>query len=99
MSYLGILGEELFKKLSHIWNQHPAICQVAKFCEKKLSNLGAKNDLWLKKVFVIEFQKKYCHIWNEHLQICLISKFCKKKQKCVNYEPKTPYLGIFELKI
>ena len=40
--------------------------------------------------------KKLFHISNHHPEICLITKLPKKKtkQKCLNFGPKTPYLGI-----
>ena len=37
----------------------------------------------------------YRHILNQHPQICLFAKF--REKKCINLEPKMPYLGIFGL--
>ena len=41
----GFWGRTL-KNYCHIWNQHPQICQIAKFHEKtKMPKLGTKNAL------------------------------------------------------
>ena len=43
MPYLGNFGLEFKKCDCHIWNQHPQICLIAKFCGKtKCLNLGPK---------------------------------------------------------
>ena len=44
MPYLGIFGLEFQKCNCPIWNQHPQISLIAKFCEKtKISKFGTKN--------------------------------------------------------
>ena len=86
----------ILKKYCHIWNQHPQICLVARFCETaKMCTFGTKNALI--GYFWARIFKNYCHIWNQHPQICLIVKFCKKTQKYLNLGPKMPYLGILWL--
>ena len=40
------------------------------------------------------FSKKYRHISNQHPRICITAKV-REKLKCLNLEPKMPYLGIF----
>ena len=43
----GYFWTRTFKNYCHIWNQHPRICLVAKFCEKtKLPKSGTKNILF-----------------------------------------------------
>ena len=68
MAYLGIFGLEFYKYYCHIWNQHPQICLIAKFCEKeKIPKFGTKNALF--GYFWARILKNYCHIWNQHPQI------------------------------
>ena len=44
MQYFGIFGLAFENKYCHIWNQHPRICLIAKFCEKpKIPKFGTKN--------------------------------------------------------
>ena len=44
MQYFGIFGLAFENKYYHIWNQHPRICLIAKFCEKpKMPKFGTKN--------------------------------------------------------
>ena len=35
------------KEYCHIWNQHPRICLIAKFCEKNCLILGQKCLIWV----------------------------------------------------
>ena len=93
----------IWKKYYHIWNQHPRICLIAKYCEiMKMPKFRTKNALfgylWTKTL------ENYCHIWNQHLRICLIGKFCEEtkmpkfgtKNAIFGYFwPRMPYLGIF----
>ena len=96
MLYLGIFGLEFLKNYSHISNQRPWICLIAKYREiMKMPKFGTKSALF--GYFWARILKNYCHIWNQHPQICLIAKYGKKKQKYVNLGPKLPYLGIFGL--
>ena len=94
MSYLGIFGLDFWKYYCHIWNQHPQIYLIAKFCEKtNIPKFGTKNALF--GYFWARIWKNYCHIWNQHPRIFLNTKFCKKKEKCLNSRPKMPYLSTF----
>ena len=79
---------KILKNYCLIWNQHPRICLIVKFCEEtKIPKFGTKNALleyfWPKMpylgIFGQELKKKnYCHIWNQHPQICLFAKFHEK---------------------
>ena len=54
-------GSRIWKYYCHIWNPHPQICLIAKFCEIiKMPKLGTKN-VWF-GYFWVEFSKKYSHI-------------------------------------
>ena len=69
MPYFGIFGQEFQKYCCHIWNKHPQICLVEKFCEKnKKSKFGTQNVLF--GYFWGRILKNYCHIWNQHPQLC-----------------------------
>ena len=38
--------DRIFKNYCLIWNEHPQICQIVKFCEKaKMLQFGKKNAL------------------------------------------------------
>ena len=66
----------IWKQYCHIWNQHPRICLIAKFCERMSKfclNFGLKLHYF--GIFGLEFKGKCCHIWNQHPRICLIAKF------------------------
>ena len=86
ITYMGIFDQKCliwvffgwrFKKLCHIWNEHPQICLIAKFCRKtKMTKFGTKSTLF--RYFWASILKNYCHISNQHPQICLFSKFHKK---------------------
>ena len=87
-----------------VWNQHPRIFLIAKFCEKKQKCL----NLVPKMPYLSIFDQK-CYIWvflgriltkllsylksSTHKFIYLQN--LTKKQKCLNLGPKMPYLGIF----
>ena len=93
----GYFWARIFKTFCHIWNQHPRICQIAKFRKKmKMSNFGTKNALF--EYFGAGIYRKYCDISNEHSRICLIAKF-GEKWHFLNLEPKMPYLSIFRLEL
>ena len=49
----GYSRARILRNYCHIWNQHPKMCQIAKFCEKKCLNLGAKMPYVA--VFGLEF--------------------------------------------
>ena len=72
LPYLGILGLEFEKNFCHIWNQHPRLCQTAKFhVKQKILKFGTKNTLFAYlDTFRQEVEKNYCHTWNQHLRIC-----------------------------
>ena len=47
MSYLGVFGQKFWKNYCHIWNPHPQICLIAKFCRKAIMpKFGNKNALF-----------------------------------------------------
>ena len=83
--FVYICGRVL-KSYSHIWNQHPQVCQ--------LQILQRKENAWF-RYFGTRVLKTYCHIWNQHPQICLIANFCEKT-KMSKLGGKMRYLGIFE---
>ena len=97
----------IWKQYCHIWNQHPRICLIAKFCEKtKMPKFGTKNALF--GYFWARILENWCHIWNQHFCICLIAKFCEEtkmpkfgtKNGLFGYFwPRMPYLGIFWARI
>ena len=71
------------KNYCHIWNQHPQVCQIAKFREKtKLPKFVTKNALF--GYFWGRILKNYYHIWNQHPEVCLLAKFYDKTKmlKC-----------------
>ena len=87
----------ILKKYCHIWNQHPQICLVARFCKRaKMCTFGTKNALI--GYFWTRIFKNYCHIWNQHPQICLIVKFCKKT-KISKFGTKNALFGYFLARI
>ena len=92
----GYFWARITKNYSHIWNQNPRICIIAKFYkDSKMSWFGSKNALF--RYFEARTWKIYCHVWNQHPRICLIAKSCKKKKKFLILGPKMPYLGILKL--
>ena len=97
MSIFGLEVED------YIWNHHPRICLIAKFCEKtKTPKFRIKNAFF--EYFWARISKNYCCIWNQLLRICLFAKFCRKTKmpKFGNenalfayFWPKMHYLSIF----
>ena len=90
---VSILQLHWKKGCTHIWNQHPRICQIAKFREKmKMPTIGTKNALfsylWVKTL------KNYCHIQNQHLRIRQIAKF-RKNMKMPKFETKNVFFAYF----
>ena len=85
----------IWKRYCHIWNQHPPICLITKFCKKtKMPKSGNKSALLCARIvqkvsFWAKIWKNYCHIWNQHPRIFLITKLGKG--------PKLPYSGTFGL--
>ena len=77
------------KNYCHIWNQHPQICQFAKFRDKTMmSRFGTKNALF--GYFWARIFKKMLSYLKQHPRICLIGKSCKKK-KSLNLGTQIPY--------
>ena len=76
-AWLGYFGTGSWKLYCHIWNQHPQICLIAKFCEIiKILKFGSKNALF--GYFWAGMWIWYCHIWNQHPRNCPIAKFHEK---------------------
>ena len=95
--FFGYFWARISKSYCYIWNQHPRICLIAKFCEKtKMLKFGTKNALF--GYFWARILRNYCHIWNQHPQFAYLQNFAKK-QKCLILGPKMPYLGIFWARI
>ena len=83
----------VWKEYCHIWNQHPRICLIAKFCQKaKMPKFGIKNCL---NAIIL---KNYCHIWNQNLPICLLAKFCEET-KMFKFGTKNVLFGYFWTKM
>ena len=92
---LGPKMLEILKDYCHIWNQHPQICQTAKFLEKmKMSKFGTKNALF--GIFWLEFENNILIFEISTLNFIKLQNFLEK-WKCLNLGPKMPYLGIFGL--
>ena len=63
MSYFVIFGPGIWKQYCHIWNNHPRIYQIGKFCKKmKMQKFGTNNALF--GYILVRILKNYCHIWN-----------------------------------
>ena len=81
----GYFWAKILKNYCHNCYPHPQICLNAKFCKKtKMPKFGTKNVLF--GYFWTRILKQYCHICNQYLQ-----------QRCLNFQPKIPDFGIFEL--
>ena len=100
---LCVFWSRILKNYCHMWNQHPQICVISKFLEKrKMTKFWTKNVFL--KYFWGELFKTLCGIWSQHPQICLIGKFCEKKNAKI-WEQKSliltkmPYFGIFGLEL
>ena len=69
----------ILKNDCHIWNQHPRICLIAKFCEKtKMSKFGTKSALF--GYFWGSILENYCLISNRHVRLCLTAKFFEETE-------------------
>ena len=65
----GYFSTENWKSYLCIWNQHPCIYLIAKFCEKiKVLKFGIKNVLF--GLYWVRILKSYCHFSNQHPWIC-----------------------------
>ena len=97
--YLVIFGLEFQKKKKknycHVWNRHPPICLIAKFCGKtKMPNFKTKNAwhgyLSPKMPYLgisgQELKKNYCQTWNQHLKK---RQFPKSYQKTTRLKLRT----------
>ena len=79
IALFGYFWGRILENYNYIWNQHPQICLLAKFCEKtKIPKFGTKNAFF--SYFWARIFKNYGHIWNQHPQIYLIAKFCEKNK-------------------
>ena len=86
-------GPEFFKKSCYIWNQHPWICLITKYCEiKKMPKFGTKSALFA--YFWPRILKNYCHYWIQHPSICLTGKFCEET-KMLKFGTKNTFWGVF----
>ena len=86
-------GVRILKNYCHVWNQHPRICQTAKFCEKtKMPKFGTKNVLF--GCFGARILKNYLYIWNQHPRVCQIAKF-RGKTKIPKFGTKNALFGYF----
>ena len=97
MGYLGIFEVSFENNYCHISNQHPQICQIAKFCKnKKLLKFGTKNALF--GCFPCRNLNNDSHIRNQRSQVFKLQNF-KQIQKHINLRPNMPYLDIFLVKL
>ena len=92
--YLGILGEELFRKvLSHL-KTAPSNLPSCKILRKKnCLTWGPKMTYF--QIFGLGFQNNSCHIWNQHPHICLIAK-CHEKTINLTSWTKRSWLVAFD---
>ena len=93
---MGIVWPEFEKNDCQFRNQYPQIFQYAKFGAKiKFLIFGTKNAFlgycWA------GIRKNHCHISNQYPRIRLIAKF--REKKCLNLQPKMPYLDNIGLEI
>ena len=80
----------IWEYYSHISNQRPQICLLAKFGAKiKLLKSWTKNTLFW--YLWAEVWKKYCHIWNRW--ICLVAKF-GAKIKILKFVTENAWFGL-----
>ena len=93
---LAYFWVRISKRYCHIWNKHPQVCLIGKFCKKKKKfKFGIKNALF--QYFCARIFKKilsYLKSASSNLSIC---KNFAKQQLCLNLGPKMPYLCIFGL--
>ena len=97
-AWFGYFWAGIWKIYCHTWNQHPPICLMAIFSEKaKKPKLGTKMPYL--GIFVKEFEKKTIFLFEINtLKFVDLQNFMKK-QKCLNFRPKMPDLGIFDLEL
>ena len=88
----GCFWAKIFENYWHTRNQHPQICLIAKFCEKKKM---LKSRIELVGYFSARILKNCYHIWNQHTQVCLIEKFREKKETS-KLENRSDLLIIFD---
>ena len=96
MSYLGILGLVFLKTYYHIWNQHPWVCLIAKFCKKKQKylNIGPKMPYFIFGLFLgWNFRKLLWYLKSAPSN--LSNAEFREKMKILG--AKLPYLRIFGL--
>ena len=89
---LGYFRARVLKKFCHIWNQHPQVFLISKFCKKtKIPKFVPKNALF--GYFWGGIFKSCSRILNHQPQICLIVKFCKKT-KCYKFQDEKCFLRL-----
>ena len=76
MRYLGIFVQDFWKSYSHIWNQHPPICLIAKVWKKEMPNFGTKNTSF--GCFGARILKKLFSYLKAGPTKCLFAKFHEK---------------------
>ena len=97
-AWFGYFWAGIWKIYCHTWNQHPPICLMAIFSEKaKKPKLGTKMPYL--GIFVKEFEKKTIFLFEINTFKFVDLQNFMKKQKCLNFRPKMPDLGIFDLEL
>ena len=88
----GFFWTKIWKMYSHIWNQPPQNCLIAKVCKmkQKCLNLGPKMPYL--RYSGLDSQKNYFDIWNQYPWICQIRKFVEEKTR---FWYKKYYIWVF----
>ena len=105
-AWFVIFSTGVWKQYCHTWNQHPRICQIAKFRKKQSAYIWDQKCLmWvfltknaLFRCFWARILKNYCHIWYPYPQICLFAKF-QEKTKMPKLGTKNALFGYFWARI
>ena len=94
MPYLGIFGQEFFKKvLSYLKSPHLNLSNCRISWNNEMPKFGTKSALF--EYFLARILKNYSDIWNQHLEISVIPKFCDEREM-PNFGNKNTDLGIFD---
>ena len=84
----------ILKNYFHIWNHHPQIYIIVKFCKKiKMPKFGTKNALF--GFFRARILKKLLSYLKSTPWNLLNSKMFWRNKNCLNLGPAMPYLSIF----
>ena len=84
----------ILKNYFHIWNHHPQIYIIVKFCKKiKMSKFGTKNALF--GFFRARILKKLLSYLKSTPWNLFNSKMFWRNKNCLNLGPAMPYLSIF----